>query len=112
MQFTWSKDSAEAIKACWATPEGRLALAIVVEHLGLIHGDSDSLDPNVMAFTKGRRFVARELMKAINTPLDKLSKEPDDRPNRPLTGTERAHVAAAGDNPIAAAAARRSVRAR
>lgn len=110
MIFNWSKESAHAVKACWSTPEGRLALSIVVEHLGLIHGDSDSLDPHEMAFTKGRRFVARELMNAINTPLDKLAKEPDVRPNRPLTGTERAAVADANGGSAIAAARKRTSR--
>lgn len=108
MQFNWSKEAVQAIKACWSTNEGRIALAFVVESLGLLHGDSESLDPHDMAFTKGRRFVARELMIAINSPIDAIIKEPDDRPARPLTATERANAAASGTaaSPIAAARSR------
>lgn len=89
--YEWTKDEAQIIKAAWASDHGKMALTLIVERLAGIHAGSFSSDALLMAFNEGRRFVGRELMTAINRPIDKLVKAPDEpRSNRPLTATERA----------------------
>lgn len=88
--YEWNRDEVQVIKSAWATEEGKLALLLVVERLAGIHAGSFSSDALLMAFNEGRRFVARELMSAINRPLEQLVKAPDEpRSNRPITATER-----------------------
>lgn len=108
--YNWSKAEVQIIKAAWATDHGRRALTIIIEHLGSLHGPSFATDPMQMAFNEGRRFVARELMSAVNLPINKLVKEPDEpRDSRPPTATERAAAVADGTpigGHLAAASAR------
>ena len=97
MNYAWTKDEVQIVKAAWATDPGRLALTVIVERLAALHGASFSPDALTMAFHEGRRFVGRELMIAINNPVEKIVKEPDEpRSNRPVTATERAERASSG----------------
>lgn len=92
--FDWSKDDVQTIKAAWAS-EHKHALLLIVERLGNLHGGPHSLSHEDLAFDAGRKFVARELTIAINTPLDKFVKDQNERANRTLTATERADRASA-----------------
>lgn len=94
--YPWTKDEVQVIKAAWASDHGRLALSLIVERLGNLHGASFAPDPHVTAFNEGRRYVARELMVAINNPVDRIVKEEPDERHGTLTATERAASAAAG----------------
>lgn len=96
-EYPWTKEEVQIIKAAWVTDQGRLALNLIVERLGQLHGHSISADPIENALLPGRRFVAVELARAINAPLEQFTKEPDDdRSSRPITATERASRVAAG----------------
>lgn len=101
-EYPWTKEEVQIIKACWASEPGRIALQLVVERLGVLHGDSYDDNPSRMAWIAGRRYVARELMAAINNPVEKIAKEPHEpRSNRPITATERAaRAAAAGHDAV------------
>lgn len=93
--YEWTKDEVQIIKAAWASDAGRHALSLIVDQLAGIHSRSFSSDALQMAFNEGRRFVAIELKTAINLPVDKIVKEPDEpRTGRLLTATERAERAA------------------
>ena len=95
--YPWTKDEVQIIKAAWATDQGRLALSLIVERLGNLHGASFAPDPYLTAFYEGRRNVARELMVAINNPVEKIVKEePNEFGHGTLSATERANRAAAG----------------
>jgi len=95
--YPWSKEEAQIIKACFATDTGRHALTLIVERLGMLHGQSFDKDPITMAFHEGRRFVGRELMAAINNPIETIVQEPHEpRSSRPITATERLERASAG----------------
>ena len=97
--YAWTKEEAQIIKACWATDAGALALQLVVERLGRLHGGTLSSDALQMAHSEGRRSLAIDLMDAINTPLDRLVKEePLEHGHPPITATERAAQAAAGQH--------------
>ncbi len=98
--YPWTKEEVQVIKAAWVTDASRPALLLIVERLGNLHGASFDSDPSLMAFHEGRRFVGRELMAAINQPVEKLVKETDEpRSNRPITATERAiRAASSSDN--------------
>lgn len=90
--YPWTKDEVQIIKAAWATDPGRLALSLIVERLGNLHGASFSPDPYMTAFMEGRRNVARELMVAINNPAEKIVKEaPNEFGHGPISATERAN---------------------
>ena len=95
--YPWTKEEAERIKALYADPGGRLVLEMIIERLGWLNGASFMAgDPYMTAFTEGRRFVARELLTAINVPTEALIKEEPNGRTRTLTATERAERAAAG----------------
>lgn len=99
-EYPFTKEEVSIIKAAWANDAGRLALELIVDRLGLMHGHSIDSDPVANALLPGRRFVAVELARAINTPLDKFVKDTDDRSSsRPLSATERAAHVAAGLDP-------------
>ncbi len=94
--YVWTKDEVQIIKAAWNTDPGRFALSLIVDRLGGLHNNSFSSDALQMAFNEGRRFVGIELKTAINLPVDKIVKEPDEpRTSRILTATERAERTAA-----------------
>lgn len=107
-EYEWTKPEVEALKAAWATDTGKLALMVIIERLGLIHGGPPSLDPLTLAFTEGRRWMARELKAVVNKPIDKLVKEQHEpRDSRPISSTKRAEqLAADRASGIAGAAAR------
>lgn len=89
--YDWKKDEVQIIKAAWASDHGKQALLLIVEKLAGIHADPFHQDPYIHARGAGRRSVGIDLMRAINTPIDKLVKAPDERrSNRPVTATERA----------------------
>lgn len=91
MNYEYSKDEVQIIKAAWASEHGKQALMLIVERLCGIHADAFHPDPYIHARGAGRRSVGVDLMRAINAPLDKLVKAPDEpRSNRPITATERA----------------------
>ncbi len=97
--YSFTRDEVQIIKAAWSTDAGRLALQLVVERLGNMHGASFDTDPILMAFNEGRRFVARELATAINMPIEKIVKEQHDdsvRISEPISATERAARVASG----------------
>ena len=99
-EYPFSKDEVSILKAAWASDAGKLALTLIIERLGQLHGHSISADPIEHALIPGRRFVAVELARAINTPLDQFTKDTDDRSSsRPLTATERAARVTAGLDP-------------
>lgn len=88
--YEWNKDEAQIIKAAWSSDHGKQALLLIVERLCGIHTDPFHPDPYIHARGAGRRTVGIDLMTAINTPLEKLVKAPDEhRSNRPITATER-----------------------
>lgn len=95
----WQRADVELIKRLYATDGGRIALEYIMEHLGLLNGPSFAGDPYLTAFQEGRRFVARELLAAINLPVETIVKkeETHGRP-RVLTATERAERTAAGQH--------------
>jgi hypothetical protein len=98
MMFEWSKDEVQAIKTCVSTDEGRRALGFIVQRLCGITTSSFSTDASHMAFKEGVRWVGIQINDAIMIPTDKLVKEPHEpRSNRPVTFTERAERAAAGE---------------
>ncbi|HUS97577.1 MAG TPA: hypothetical protein VMX97_12625 [Hyphomicrobiaceae bacterium] len=93
----WTKEQAQIIKGVWSDNTGRLALTLIVERLAGLHTMSfDPANTFNTAFNEGRRSVGHDLMRAINTPLDKLVKDaPDEsRRDRITTATERATAAA------------------
>lgn len=95
--YPWTAEEVQIIKGCWADPNGRLALTLIVERLGILHGQAFDSDALRMAWHEGRRFVAREIMAAINNPVEKLVIDDDTgSSSRPLTATERVVRAAAG----------------
>jgi hypothetical protein len=110
--YPWTKEEVQSVKAAWASDAGRVALTIIVERLANIHGASFSNNPLEMAFNEGARFIGRELMAAINQPVEKIVKEPDEPHSRTRvpTGTERAERTAAeraaGTSAIGAASKR------
>lgn len=93
----WTKEEANIIKAAWATDHGRLAINLVVERLAGLMSPAFDPSPTVAAWKEGRRSVGIDLMRVINTPTDKLFKEPDEPRRRSLTATERANLTARGD---------------
>jgi len=109
MQFEWTKSDVEIVKAAWATDQGQRLIKLLVERLADVEGASFSLSHSDMAFNEGRRFVGRELARAVKKSINSLVKEPDEpRDSRPITATERAARVASGEHAgsIAAAAAR------
>lgn len=94
--YPWSKSEVETIKALYADDGGRRALELIIERLGNLNGLSFSADPHATAFNEGRRFVAIELLAAINIPTDKLVQEAPDGRTRVVTATERAERIAGG----------------
>lgn len=98
MQFDWTKPDVEIVKAAWATEQGQRLIKLIVERLGDVEGAAISLTQSDMAFNEGRRFVARELARAVKKSINNLVKEPDEpRDSRPITATERAARLAAGE---------------
>jgi len=99
-EYPFAKEEVSILKAAWASDAGKLALNLIIERLGLLHGHSISADPIENALIPGRRFVAVELARAINTPLDQFTKDTDVRSSsRPVSATERARRVAAGLDP-------------
>ncbi len=99
-EYPFSKEEVSILKAAWASDAGKLAITLIIERLGQLHGHSISADPIEQALLPGRRFVAVELARAINTPLDQFAKDADDRSSsRPVSATERARRVTAGLDP-------------
>jgi len=92
--FPWSREDVELVKALYADDGGRRALEFIIERLGNLNGLSFAGDPHVTAFNEGRRFVATELLAAINIPTDRLVSEAPNGRTRVITATERAEHAA------------------
>jgi len=99
-QFPWTKDEASLIKRLWDDPGGRRALMIVIDRIGAASGQSFVPgDTHATAFNEGRRWVARQLMTAIETPIETLvPKEPDG--SRNFTATERVERIKSGRDPF------------
>ena len=77
---------------------GSIALTVIVERLCGIHGDPFDADPCIHARNAGRRSVGVDLMRAINSKIEQLVKEPHEpRSAKPISATERAERIAAGD---------------
>lgn len=87
--YQWTKDEVDIIKRCWRDDGGRLALQLVVERLGNLHGSSFAENALEMAHGEGRRWVARALMHAINVPLSAFNEESHESGRRISTTTER-----------------------
>lgn len=101
----WSREEAQVIKRCYATPEGRDALDLIVQRLALFYRSSFNPDTHVTAFNEGRRFVGSVLDELIHQPLDKFQGMRDVHNNRvsgltddgrPVSTTERIERIAAG----------------
>jgi len=94
----WAKDEVECIKGLYADPGGRMVLEFIMERLGLLNGPSFVGDSHIGGFKEGGRFVARELIAAINLPTEALIQEETHGRTRTLTATERAERATAGQS--------------
>jgi hypothetical protein len=90
MKYDWTKDEAQVIKAAWATEPGRAAINLIIHRLCGIGRLSMDDSPVRTAFAEGRRFVAIELVNAVNVATEQLVKEPDDRSTTVDTVTKRA----------------------
>jgi hypothetical protein len=101
----WTRDEAQLIKRCYATPEGRDALDLIVQRLALYYQSSFNPDTHVTAFNEGRRFVGKALDDMIHKPLSTFQGITDANHNRgrgltddgrPVSTTERIERIAAG----------------
>ncbi len=102
--YEFTKDEVQILKAAWATDPGRIALTVIVERLAGLMSDPFDTNPYNHARNAGRRSVGVDLMRAINLPIEKVAKEPDEpRSSRPITATERAERAASGEQHAATA---------
>lgn len=96
--YPWTRKEVELIKALYLDTGGRKALELIVERLGNLNGPSFDNDVHVTAFNEGRRFVARELLSAINLPIEALINEETHAGQRRIpTATERAERIANGE---------------
>ena len=95
--YTWPKADAQILKAEWSRDaQSRRCLQHIVEMLGGI--DAVGFDPdnsNVTAFNAGRRWVARQIQRAVIMPLDQIA--PEHIVDEPRTSVQR-RILHAGTN--------------
>lgn len=104
--YEFTRDEVQILKAAWASDAGRMALDVIAGRLCQLHGASFNTDALVMAHNEGRRYVGRAIMAAVQLPLEKIVREPDEpRSSRPVTASERVEQRAADQQRTAAAGA-------
>lgn len=94
--YPWTKQEAALVRRLWDDEGGRKVLTMLLERMCGLSSLSMSSDPHLTSFNEGRRWVGRQLLDAIETPVELLVHEEPDERTTVVTATERARRVAAG----------------